>query len=204
MKKNNKKHNLDDAVAFEIAFQFMIYTYGSVGWDQFERSICSRCGKYEQFGDYLAPKSSCKKDYGMLQNFRYGISEKIRNELIDNFEINENDFRPIRNLTGDIVYYQITPQHTMLPISSVNRIRQLKPCKKCGSFEHRIKEYKDENDNNFYYITKEVLDDMHDINQTFENFDMWIPMYIVSRRVYDYLIAKYPRMHFFPIYLKEE
>lgn len=38
--------------------------------------------------------------------------------LIDNFNINDDDFRPIRNKTGDIVYYQISPIHTMLPIIS--------------------------------------------------------------------------------------
>ena len=42
--------------------------------------------------------------------------------LIDNFNITDDDFRPIRNKTGDVVYYQISPMHTMLPIIFQNRI----------------------------------------------------------------------------------
>lgn len=42
----------------------------------------------------------------------------------------------------------------------------------------------------YYYITKEALDDMHDINRTLETFECFVPMYVVSRRVYDYLSKK--------------
>ena len=162
MKNINERNygDLSEAVAFVINFAFMVYTYGDVDMDDLKMELCSKCGKSIQNKDFLAPKTSCKKEYGILHNLHYGVDENIKNELVDNFDITENDFRPVRNKTGDIVYYQITPQNVMLPIQSVNRIRSLKPCKKCGSVQYRIKEY-------------------------------------------DYLIEKYPRMIFEPMFLKE-
>lgn len=200
---NQKRYkNLDEAVAFEIAFEFMLYGYGDVGWDEYERYTCTRCGRIEQYNDYLVPKSSCKKDYSILDTYEYGVSIKVRDQLIANFDISEKDFRPIRNKRGDIVYYQITPQHTMKPIEAANRIRKLKNCKKCHSVQYRINEYKNKEGHLFYYITPEALEDLHDMNRTFENFDLHKPRYVVSRRVYEYLSEQYPRMQFIPLFLK--
>lgn len=203
--RNERRYdNLSEAVAFQVAFEFMIYTYDDIGWyDMFEET-CSRCRVYRQYKDFITPKANCKKDYAILDTLDYGVSETIRNELIENFDITEEDFRPARNKKGDIVYYQITPQHKMLPIKSVNRIKELKPCRKCGSIQHRMKIYKNRKDAEYYYITKEALEDMHDINVTYEDFEMFIPEVIVSRRVYDFLIERYPRMRFFPLFLAEE
>ena len=134
MNKNEKRYdNLSEAVAFEIAFEFMIYSYGDMNFYDIYRETCTSCRKPVQYNDFLAPKSNCKKEYAILDSYHYGVSENIRNQLIENFDISEKDFRPIRNKIGEIIFYQITPQHVMLPINDVNRIRQLKPCKKCGS-----------------------------------------------------------------------
>ena len=83
-----------------------------------------------------------KKDGAILDIYHYGVSITIRNLLIENFDITENDFRAIRNKKGEIVFYQITPQHTMQPLIGENSIKQLKPCSKCGSIQYRIKEFK--------------------------------------------------------------
>lgn len=195
--------NLSEAVAFQIAFEFMVYQYGDMNWYDVYEETCTTCGVYRQYEDFMAPKSSCKKDYAILDTCYYGVSEEIMRGLVENFDITEEDFRPIRNKTGNIVFYQITPQHTMLPIKSVNRIKALKPCRKCGSVQHRMKTYKNKKDAEYYYITKEALEDLHDINETYEKFNIFIPEVIVSRRVYDYLIEKYPRMRFFPLFLAE-
>lgn len=204
MNKNEARYNnLSEAVAFEIAFEFMLYSYDNVGFYDIYREECTRCRKPVQYNDFLAPKSNCKKEYAILDTYYFGVSEKIKNELVDNFNITEQDFRPVRNKKGEIVFYQITPQHTMLPISDVNRIRQLKPCKKCGSIQHRFKEYKNKKGEEYFYISKEALKDLHDLNVTFEKFDIFIPEFIVSRRVYDFLIERYPRMRFIPLFLKE-
>ena len=123
---------------------------------------------------------------------------------INNFNIAEEDFRPTRNKKGDIVFYQITPQHKMVSIQSVNQIKDLKPCRKCGAVQYRLKEYKNEKGEDYYYISKEALDGLMDLNVTFEEFNGFMPRFIVSRRVYDFLIERYPRMRFIPLFLPKE
>lgn len=200
---NEKRYpNIAEAVAFRIAFAPMAYTYDDVGWDEYERGVCERCGFPEQYADFIASKSTFKKEFAILDSYHFGVSANIRKELIENFDVTEDDFRPCRNKTGDIVFYQITPVHTMLPMQTVNRIRQLKPCKKCGRVQYREKEYNNKNGYPYRYITKEVLDNLHDLNETYEKFEMFLPNWVVSRRVYDFLIQRYPRMNFEPYYLK--
>lgn len=65
------------------------------------------------------------------------------------------------------------------------------------------KEYINENGYPYSFITKEVLDDLHDLNVTYEKYEMYLPYWVVSRRVYDFLIKRYPRMNFEPIFLNE-
>ena len=89
----------------------------------------------------------------------------------------------------------------MLPLISVNKTRPLKLCKKCGSIQYREKEYLNENGYPYSFITKEVLDDLHDLNVTYEKYEMHLPYWVVSRRVYDFLIKRYPKMNFEPIFL---
>ncbi len=200
---NDKRYpNILKAVAFRIAFAPMAYSYGDVGWDKIERCVCESCGLTEQYADFLAPKSTFKKEFAILDTYHYGVSANIRKELIANFDVTEDDFRPCRNKTGDIVFYQITPLHTMLPLTSVNKTHPLKPCKKCGSIQYREKEYRNENGYPYSFITQEVLDDLHDLNVTYEKYEMHLPYWVISRRVYDFLIERYPRMNFEPIFLK--
>jgi hypothetical protein len=194
--------DVSEAVAFVINFEFMIYSYEDLAPMDIEKLVCFKCNKYEQFRDFYTPKRNCKKEFGRTDLLKPAVSKIIRNELIENFDITKKDFRPIRNKDEEIVFYQITPIHKMLPIESVNRIRKLKPCKKCGSIQYRIKEYENEQGEPYYYITKEVLEKLHDINITFEEFTCYAPLYVVSRRVYDFLIKKYPRMWFKPMFLK--
>lgn len=204
MNVNEKRYpNISEAVAFRIAFAPMAYSYGDIGWDDIERYVCESCGLTEQYADFLAPKTSFKKEFAILDTYHYGVDANIRNELIENFDVTEDDFRPCRNKVGDIVFYQITPTHTMLPLISVNKTRPLKPCKKCGSIQYREKEYLNENGYPYSFITKEVLNDLHDLNVTYEKYEMYLPYWVVSRRVYDFLIKRYPRMNFEPIFLNE-
>lgn len=205
MNNINKKryNNIDEAVAFIIAFAPMIFSYDSFSFTDLEKETCSRCRKTEQISDFLAPKANCNKKFGVLDSYHYGFCDEIKNDLIEHFDVAEEDFRPIRNKDGSIVFWQITPQHTMRPINKVNRIRELKPCRKCGSIQHRCKPFKNKQGEEFLYITKDALDDMHDINQSFEKYGLFIPYYVVSKRVYEHLINKYPRMTFLPMFLKE-
>lgn len=191
-----------DAVAYRIHFTAMICSYGNTNWDEIEEYDCNRCHHLVQINDFLTSRSSClKKDGSMLDTYHYGVKEEIRNELIRQFDITENDFRPCRNKKGEIVYYQITPQHTMLPIALLNNWKQLKPCRKCGRMQFRAKNVL-LNENYPTFISQEALNDLHDINRTFETFEMHIPDYIVSKRVYDFFEEKYPRLLFDPLFLK--
>jgi len=196
--------NIEEAVAFRIAFSPMLYSYGDTNWYDIEEVVCSRCGITHQVSDFLAPKSACKKEYAILDTYHYGVSNSIREALISNFDITNEDFRPIRNKTGEIVFYQIEPCHTMLPVMGINRIRELKPCKKCGSIQYRENKYKNERGNPYAYINAEILNDLSDLNVSFEKYEMFLPWYVVSRRVYDFLSCQYPRMTFIPLFLKRE
>lgn len=62
-------------------------------------------------------------------------------------------------------YGNLSPSHIMKPIFDVNKIKALKPCKKCGFIQYRMKEYENDNGEPYYYISKEVLEDLHDINR---------------------------------------
>jgi len=53
-----------------------------------------------------------------------------------------------------------------------------------------MKEYENDKGEPYYYISKEVLEDLYDINRTYEVFERFYLRYVVSRRVYDYLIEK--------------
>ena len=194
----------EDAVAYRIHFTAMICSYGSVGWDEIKQCDCNRCNHTIQINDFLAPRPSCiKKDGAILDIYHYGVREEIRNELIEKFDISEKDFRPCRNKTGDIVYYQITPQHIMLPISDVNDWKALKPCRRCGSVQYRMKDRKAASDgNDITFISQAALDDLHDLNRTYENFEMHIPEFIVSKRVYEFFSKNYRRLLFDPVFLK--
>ena len=44
---------------------------------------------------------------------------------------------------------------------------------------------------------------MHDLNVTFESF-YDAPLVVISRRVYDFLVEKYPRTHYVPFFLQKD
>lgn len=200
-----KMYKAEDAVAYRIHFTSMICSYGNVDWDEIETYDCKSCSHLIQINDFIAPRSSCvKKDGAQLDTFYYGIKGEIRDKLINDFDVNENDFRPIRNKTGDIIYYQITPQHTMIPIADMNDWMKLKPCRRCGRTQYRMKCKEAALDgNDIVFISSKALDDLHDFNCTFERFEMYLPNFIVSKRVYEFFAQNYPRLLFDPVFLKD-
>ena len=194
----------EDAVAYRIHFTAMICTYGSVGWDEINPYDCTRCSHTIQINDFLAPRPSCiKKDGAILDFYHYGVREEIRNELIEKFDISEKDFRPCRNKKGEIVYYQLVPQHTLRPIADINGWTSLKPCSSCGRQQYRNNNKNSLDNDDIVYISKEALDDLHDLNVTFEMFEMYFHDLIVSKRVYEFFAQHYPRLLFDPVFLKE-
>lgn len=56
---------------------------------------------------------------------------------------------------------------------------------------------------NYYYDSNNNLIAEKTDNATYEKYEMYLPYWVVSRRVYDFLIKIYPRMNFEPIFLNE-
>ena len=196
--------NLEEAKAFAISFTNFAYFYDD--WEKTDtyKLVCEHCYKEVQYADYQMPRSSAKKDTSILLSLEPGVSPSLRDELIENFDVTEADFRPVRTKKGEIVYYQITPQHVMLPLHEVNEWPILSRCDHCGNIRFNDISKRNNIGESFHYITTEVLGDMHDLNVTFEHFHRDYPLFVISRRLYDFLIERYPRTHYFPFFLKEE
>ncbi len=201
---NRKKYaNIDDAVAFRIAFAPFVYTYGDIAMCEYYNEAASCCGKKEQKADFLTPRGPCSKmDRGILATYDYGVSIAVRDLLIENFaDISQDDFRPCRNKTGDIVFCQITPRHVMQPMAEQLGWQKIEQCDQCGSVQYEDVSFHNELGNPYYYITEAALTDLHSLNITYERFMGHYPRWIISRDVYDFLIERYPRMEFYPMFL---
>ena len=197
--------DLDKAKAFALSFTNFTYFYGDICFADYEKVLCEACGKAVQDKDYLCPKANCKKPTSILASWEFGVSPELRDELLANFDVTEADFRPIRTKRGEVVYYQITPQHTLLPLHEENDWPIQECCSKCGNvrYDSRIQKENDLGEP-YFHITSEALASMSDLNVTFERFSMDFPLFVISRRLYDFLIERYPRTHYFPFYLKED
>lgn len=195
-------HNIDDAKAFSLSFTNFAYFYDD--WEDTDTHslVCEACHKEEQFADYRMPKSSAKKDTSILHSLEFGVSQQLRDELIARFDVTQEDFRPIRSKRGEIVYYQITPQHVMLPIHEENGWMPKPPCPCCGSVQYEFHDFENEKGEYYQFISQAALDDLHDFNVTFEKFRWHRPYYVISRRVYDFLTDRYPGTHYEPFFLK--
>lgn len=195
--------NLADAKAFALSFTNFAYFYDDLANEDSYTVVCDACHKEIQSSDYLMPRSSAKKPTAILHSCEFGVSPELRDMLIERFDIAEKDFRPVRSKKNDIVYYQITPQHIMLPLHDANGWSVMSICAQCGNIRFDRCPERNSQKEPYYYITQEALDDMHDLNITFEHFHRDYPLFIISRRVYDFLIEHYPRTHYFPFFLKK-
>jgi hypothetical protein len=195
--------NLDEAKAFALSFTNFAYFYDDLEDTDTHRLVCKHCYKEIQYADYRMPKASAKKPTAILHSCEPGVSPELRDELIAKFDITEADFRPVRTKKDEIVYYQITPQHVMIPLCEANDWTIEMICPECGTVLHDQPRKKNENGEPYYYISQEALDDMHDLNVTFERFRRHSSLFVISRRLYDFLIERYPRTHYFPFFLKQ-
>ena len=195
--------NIDEAKAFRLGFTNFAYMYGDLYRGNFETILCEHCKKSVQHRDYLYPRASCKKPTAILQTYDFGISPELRDELIEKFDVTEADFRPIYNKTGELVYYQITPQHVMGPVFKENGWMPNEPCPQCGSVQYEYDFFENEKKEPYYYISQDALDSMRDFNISYERFARHSAHYVISRRVYDFLTERYPRTHYKPFFLKE-
>ena len=196
--------DLEEAKAFELSFTNFVYDYDDLPGGFYDSVVCEKCGRIAQTKDYMAPKANCRKPSGIRANYTFGVSQELRDELIARFDVTEEDFRPIRSKANEVVYYQIAPRHVMLPFYQVNKWTPKQPCPQCGTVLFEGDDFENEKGEPFSYISQEALDEMQDFNVTRELFSRFFcPKYIISRRVYDFLVEKYPRTHYFPLYLKK-
>ena len=191
------------AVAYNLNFVQMCYLSGSKGHSDFFTSSCKKCEEYDiQIKDLEYPKSSfSKKDYFELQIGGYGVSQKLRDDMIA-FGVSEDNFRPIYTAKHkDVLGYQICPVNKLPPIYHYNCQQAVPVCDECG-FE--IYEYTDDSySNEVYkhlgypkYLTKDELKSVGHLSGTYEWNDP-----IISLELYNYLLKKYPRIECRPVFL---
>ena len=119
---------------------------------------------------YRMPRSGAKKDTSILHSLEFGVSPELRDVLIEQFDITEADFRQVRTKKDEIIYYQITPQHVMLSLCEINEWPILSQCPQCSNIRYDDPRKENEHGERFYYITPAALEDIHDLNVTFEHF----------------------------------
>ena len=195
--------NCSKAVAYELNFVQMCYSSESRCWSDFYDILCDDCYKTIQNKDLIYPKGSfSKKDYYILDLYCYGVSAKLKEDMIL-YGVSKKVFRPIYASRGNLVLgYQIKPLNILPPIYKENGMIEASCCKKCGRIEYEIKDdlySTDAYDGLGYptYITQEALDRVQDVNGLYEDNDD----VIISTDLYNYLIKKYPRLECRPVFL---
>ena len=192
------------AVAYQFNFVKLVYRYSADCYDDYFY-LCPKCkNEVEQKKDYEYPKSSFpkNKDYYLLDTYDSGVSEKLKNDMLE-FGIAESNFRPIYSRKhNEILGYQVTPKNMLPSITENNAERQIFYCEHC-----KIKKF--EVDDSYFdaynrlgypvYISKEACDKMEHINC----LDGEVGSYtvIISLELYNYLIEKYPRLECRPVFI---
>ncbi len=191
-----------EAVAYSLNFVQMCYVSGA--WGRFYDIDCDECEHDIQVKSFEYPKGSfSKKDYYILDMLVYGVSEKLKNDIIT-FGISEDLFRPIYTKKHDVVLgYQIVPKNILPLTYKENGMYEYSKCKKCGNVQYErynelafMKVY---NDMDFpVYINQDALRKLEHINALGEYPENSV---IISLDLYNYLIKKYPRLECRPVYV---
>lgn len=192
------------AVAYQFNFVKLVYRYSADCYDDYFY-LCPKCkNEVEQKKDYEYPKSSFpkNKDYYLLDTYDSGVSEKLKNDMLE-FGIAESNFRPIYSRKhNEILGYQVTPKNMLLSITENNAERQIFYCEHCKTKKFEVDDsYFDAYNRLGYpvYISKEAFDKMEHINC----LDGEVGSYtvIISLELYNYLIEKYPRLECRPVFI---
>ena len=196
--------NCSNAVAYQFNFVKLVYRYSADCYDDYFY-LCPKCkNEIKQKKDYEYPKSSFpkNKDYYLLDTYDSGVSEKLKNDMLK-FGVAENNFRPIYSRKhNEILGYQVTPKNILPSITENNAERQIFYCKHCKTKKFEVDDSYFEAYNRLgypVYISKEAFDKMEHINC----LDGEVGSYtvIISLKLYNYLIEKYPRLECRPVFL---
>lgn len=193
------------AVAYSLNFVQMCFRYDSDTWSDFYESCCKHCSDYSiQKRDFECPKSGfSKKDYFILDTCDYGISEKVKNDLID-FGIDDCNFRPIYTRGHKLILgWQISPQYVLSPTYNVNGFFKKLICKECDFYKYeRFEKYTDSYLFNGYgyphFITKEALEQLNGFHLAYTSDKLCV---YISKKIYQMLVQKYPRIECRPVFL---
>lgn len=192
------------AVAYSLNFVQLCYGYGNDCYmDYFE--LCPSCGhEIRQIKAYEYPKSGfSKKDYFLLDTYEYGVSDKLKADMIT-FGVSPGIFKPVYTRKHDaILGWYLVPGTTLPEVYEHNCMTKNVICRDCW---YTLYEY-DESacTNEVYgglgyplYIDEKALSALDSIAKTTEygNRDV-----LISLDLYNFLIEKYPRLECRPVFL---
>ena len=190
------------AVAYSLNFVQMCYISGN--WSRFYDIVCDECEHDVQSKPFEYSKGSfSKKDYFILDMLVYGVSEKLKNNMIA-FGISKDLFKPIYTKKHDVILgYQIVPKNILPLTYKENGMYEFSRCEKCGRIQYELYDkiafMKVYHDLGFpVYINQSAFDAMEDVNALGERPENDV---IISLDLYNYLIEKYPRLECRPVYL---
>ena len=193
------KKDYQKAVAYCVCFLQTSYTYDDLS-EEVEKNCCEEGKKKEvynfiQIKPYYLPKQEFgKKNCTSLDNNGYAVSKEVKEDLMQ-LGASEEDFWPVYTKKKEIVCYQLMPKHKV-SLREVNGWKKEIKCPYCGYYEYRY------DDSKPIYIDKTALENLKALNSTEELMGSF-PRYIVNKETYEFLTAKYKRMNFEPIFLKE-
>lgn len=191
------------AIAYNLNFVQMCYRPDNARRTEYFNIICDACENEEQIKDFEFRKSDfSKEDYFILDYYCYGVSEKLKDHMIE-FGLTEENFRPIYTRKHDrILGYQIITDNVLPPTFEVNGKYEFSSCKACN---HKTYEVYDEIDGTKAYgglgypvfLTQEAAEKLEHINCLYEDNDD----ILISCELYDFLIERYPRLECRPVFL---
>ena len=208
------KSDYNNAVAYIINYHTIVFSYETIDEDDYVGLCCENanweCAPiYVQKKEYLLPKSEFgKKKYAQTM-LGYAVSIDIRNELMEAGFATKNDFRNINDKKGEVVCYQMDPQNIVKGFAELIEMYLVDVCKSCGMKRYVLGEEP-------YYINQSILNSFSGLAKTEELFGpvpepaenmserkiVLEPCNLIDKRTYEFLISKYPRMEFIPVFLK--
>jgi len=173
------KSEIEKAEYFVLRVENLVYI-SSID-DVYEYCCKNRCFVVNQKTNFrIETKSMKNKDIGFTTNYRFVVSERMKN-IIEENEITNVKFIPVYQTKKDIIVaYQIEPDELMPELSNINNWNVYLNCDISGE-----KVY-DPNNMNQFTVRKELVNRLHDFNATKEIFtELGAHNYIISRKMFD-------------------
>lgn len=201
----------ENAVAYALNFVSMAYGYDNDIHEDYFKSCCDKCKSvFIHYKDFEIPKASIKKPYFQLDWYFYGVSEDLKNRIIEyGIDDKENDvFRPIWTRKHDKpIGYSIEPKHILNDTIFKENNHDL--IVKCSAHDILWSKTKDDDfearkayNGLPVFVSENVLKDIHDFNYTKEFYGpggYLVRSVIVSKRMADFIIQLYPHAEFRPV-----